>query len=47
MTDEVRRVAEIVKQPRFGFSVSPYGQWLLYDQIESHGGDIMLVENFR
>lgn len=30
----------------FGFSVSPDGQWIYYDQLDTAGSDIMLVENF-
>src|SRR5262249_41534009 len=30
-----------------GLSVSPDGRWLLYTQVDQHGSDIMLMENFR
>jgi hypothetical protein len=30
-----------------GFAVSPDGRWLLYSSLESTGGDLMLVDNFR
>jgi Tol biopolymer transport system component len=29
------------------FDVSPDGQWILYEQLDRRGSDIMLVENFR
>ena len=33
--------------PFLGLSVSRDGRWLLYSQVDLHGADLMLVENFR
>jgi Tol biopolymer transport system component len=46
-TGEVSLLAVLERQPAiWGFSVSPDGRWVLYDQEETES-DIMLVENFR
>jgi hypothetical protein len=29
-----------------GFSVSPDGRWILYSQVRSVTGDIMLIDHF-
>jgi len=43
---EVRRVAEVQGAWRFGFAVSPDGQWVVLSIPETFS-EIMLVENFR
>ena len=47
-TKHVRKIFDVEKDfdPGGGLSVSPDGHWILYSQVE-HGGDILLVENFR
>jgi hypothetical protein len=35
----------IARGPRL--AVSPDGRWILYDQLDQSGSDIMLVENFQ
>jgi Tol biopolymer transport system component len=46
-TGKTEPVAKIAYSPFAKFSVSPDGQWLVYDQQEHSNSDLMLVENFR
>ena len=43
----VRTVAEIGKWPGVGFSVAPDRRSVLFAPSETHGADLMLIENFR
>ena len=46
-TGKLVTVADIPREPGWGFSVSPDGRSLLYTAFEPSGSDLMLVENFR
>jgi len=46
-TKQVRHIFDVEKDFDGGLSVSPDGHWILYSQVDEHGGDILLVENFR
>jgi hypothetical protein len=49
-TRRVSQVVDLDKKPiehEPGIAISPDGRWLLYTQVDSRGGDIMLVENFH
>jgi len=41
-----RDLAEIAKD-NGGLAVSPDGRWVVYDQQDAYGSDLVLVENFR
>jgi Tol biopolymer transport system component/DNA-binding winged helix-turn-helix (wHTH) protein len=43
----IRAVAEVDKWSGVGFAISPDRRWVLFAPSETHGGDLMLVENFR
>ncbi len=46
-TRKTEIVAELGKKHLWGLSVSPDRRWILYDQEDQGGSDLMLVENFR
>jgi Tol biopolymer transport system component len=46
-TGKTIRVMTLKKLPNWGFTVSPDGKWILYDQEDVSGSDLVLVENFR
>jgi len=46
-TGHVRTLAEIAKWPGVGFSVAPDRRSVLFAPSETHGADLMLIENFR
>ena len=46
-TRKLTRVAVLDKLPRWGLAVSPDGKWIVYDQEDVTGSDLILVENFR
>lgn len=49
-TRRVTRVAVLEKETDKGISalaVSPDGRWVLYNQVDQGGSDIVLAENFR
>ena len=46
-TGHVRTVAEIGKWPGVGFSIAPDRRSVLFAPSETHGADLMLIENFR
>jgi hypothetical protein len=49
-TRRVSHVVDLDKKPiehEPGLAISPDGRWLLYTQVDSRSGDIMLVENFH
>jgi hypothetical protein len=46
-TRSIRTLARVDKWPGVGFSVSPDRRWVLFSPCDSHGADLMLVENFR
>jgi dipeptidyl aminopeptidase/acylaminoacyl peptidase len=50
-TQEVTRIASLDEKALItdtpDFAVSADGRWILYRQVDRHGSDIMLVENFR
>ncbi len=43
----LRDLAEIAKTDHSGLTVSPDGRWVVYDQQDAYGSDLVLVENFR
>jgi hypothetical protein len=43
----ITKIAAAGNPARFGLSVSPDGNWLLYTKLTSLGSDLMLVENFN
>ena len=46
-TGQVRGITNVQKWPGVGFSISSDRKWLLFAPRETHGSDLMLVENFR
>jgi Tol biopolymer transport system component len=46
-TKQVRQIFDVEKDFDSGLSVSPDGRWILYSQVDAHGGDIMLVDHFH
>jgi Tol biopolymer transport system component len=49
-SSRVSHVVDLDKKPiehEPGLAISPDGKWLLYTQMDSRSGDIMLVDNFR
>jgi hypothetical protein len=46
-TGTTKRIAALGKEPAWGFTVFPDGKWILYDQEDVSGSDLVLVENFR
>jgi Tol biopolymer transport system component len=44
---QIRPILEVDKGFGGGFSVSPDGRWILYSQVRSVTGDIMLVDHFH
>ncbi len=46
-TEKLTRVAVLEKVPRWGLAVSRDGEWMVYDQEDVSGSDLILVENFR
>jgi Tol biopolymer transport system component/DNA-binding winged helix-turn-helix (wHTH) protein len=40
-------IANLPREPAWGFSVSPDGRWLLYSEYEAVRADLMLVDNFQ
>ena len=47
LTGQSRPIAVTDRPFDFGMSVSPDGRYLLFDQFDELGSDLMLVENFR
>jgi Tol biopolymer transport system component len=46
-TGRIRTVVGVDKSPGVGFSIAPDRKSFLFAPSEDHGGDLMLVENFR
>ena len=46
-TNNIRNIATFEKLPVSGLAVSPDGKWLLYDQEQQSGSELMLIENFH
>jgi hypothetical protein len=46
-TGRVSDVVRIPRQPHMGLSVSPDGSSIVYSQLDQHGSDLVLVENFQ
>ncbi len=46
-TGNVKTVAELVRDPCLGLTVSPDRRWALYAVDHQTGSDLMLVESFR
>jgi hypothetical protein len=50
-TGKVTTIATLGKKIRHlgfnGLDVSPDGRWLIWQQLDQEGSDIMLMENFR
>ena len=49
-TSRVSHVVDLDEKPiehEPGIAISPDGSWLLYTQVDSRSGDLMLVENFH
>jgi Tol biopolymer transport system component/DNA-binding winged helix-turn-helix (wHTH) protein len=49
-TRNVTRIAALEKDPDAwgpGLSVSPDGRWIVYNQLDHHSRDIILMDNFR
>jgi hypothetical protein len=46
-TGRARELAALEKKDRGGLTVSPDGRWVVYDQQDAYGSDLVLVENFR
>jgi len=46
-TGKKTKIATLVGDPAYGFSLAPDERSLLFTQYEDHGSDLMLVENFH
>ena len=47
LSGEETTIAQLAREPAWGFSVSPDGRSLLFSEFEAVRSELKLVENFR